>query len=161
MTISIIAAIAKNNVIGNNNRLPWHLPSDMRRFRKITMDKAIIMGQKTFESIGKPLAGRFNIILSKDPNLKIDKCMVVNSIEKALEKSKNFSEIMVCGGASVYKQFLPLANKMYLTLINAEFEGDAYFPDFSWQEWQEIERIDNFADEENSYDYTFLTLIRK
>jgi dihydrofolate reductase len=161
MTISIIAALAKNRVIGKNNKLPWNLPGDLKHFKKLTLGKPIIMGQKTFESIGRPLPGRTNIILSLDENFKPQGCIVAHSIEETLKTLKHEKEIMIAGGASVYKQFLPLVNKMYLTLIDANFEGDAYFPEFNWEDWEVIERIENQSDKENPYKYTFLTLQRK
>lgn len=161
MTISIIAALAKNRIIGKNNKLPWNLPADLKHFKKLTLGKPIIMGQKTFESIGRPLPGRANIILSLDENFKPQGCIVANSIEEVLKILEHEKEIMIAGGASIYKQFLPLANKMYLTLIDANFEGDTYFPEFNWEDWEVIERIENQSDKENPYKYTFLTLQRK
>lgn len=160
-TISIIVAMANNRVIGINNKLPWNLPSDLEHFKQLTLGKPVIMGQRTFESIGKPLARRINIILTLDKDYQPKKCIVVHSIEEALEKAKNFKEVMICGGVSIYKQFLPLADKIYLTLIEGDFEGDAYFPEFDWNDWKEIEHINNEPDRENPYKYTFLTLERK
>lgn len=161
MTISIIAAFGNNRVIGKNNKLPWNLPADLQHFKELTLGKPIIMGQRTFESIGKPLPGRINIVLSQDPNFNPPGCIVARSIQEALEAARPFEEVMICGGASVYKQFLPLADRMYLTLIDAEFEGDTFFPEFSWQDWQEKEKIENQPDKENPYKYTFITLERK
>jgi len=163
MIISIIVAIAENRVIGNKNALPWKLPADMEHFRKMTAEKPIIMGQKTFESIGKALPGRTNIVLTLDKSFKAAGCVVAYSIEEALEivREKRDEEVMVAGGVSVYKQFLPIADRMYLTLIEGDFEGDAFFPEFDWANWQEIERIENEPNKENPYKYTFLTLERK
>ena len=161
MPISIIAALAKNRVIGKDNKLPWNLPADLKHFKELTLGKPVIMGQKTFESIGKPLPGRTNIILTLDKNFKPQGCVVAHSIEEVLKKAADSNEVMICGGASVYKQFLPLAHKMYLTLIDADFEGDAYFPEFNWADWQEVERVENEPDKENSYKYIFITLKRK
>ena len=161
MTISIIAALSHNRVIGKNNKLPWNLPADLQRFKELTLGKPIIIGQRTFESIGKPLPERTNIVLSQDPNFNPPGCIVVRSIEEALKAVLSFREVMICGGASVYKQFLPLADKMYLTLIEGDFEGDAYFPEFDWADWQEIDRIENQPDQANPYKYIFLTLERK
>jgi len=160
-TISIIVAIGKNWVIGINNKLPWNLPADMEHFKQLTMGKSVIMGQKTFESIGKPLLGRTNIILTLDKNFAPSGCQIAYSIEGALEIAKDFKEVMICGGASIYRQFLPLADRMYLTLIEGDFKGDAYFPEFDWNDWEEIERIENKPDKNNHYQYTFLTLKRK
>lgn len=159
--ISIIVAIGNNWVIGCKNALPWDLPADMEHFKKLTMGKPVIMGQRTFESIGKVLPGRTNIILTQDKNFKADGCLIVYSIEEALEKAKSFPEVMICGGVSVYKQFLPLANRMYLTLIKGDFEGDAFFPEFDYNDWNEVERIKNEPDKDNPYKYSFVILERK
>lgn len=164
MTISIIAALGKNNVIGSNNSLPWNLPADMEHFKELTKNKPIIMGSKTFESIGRALPKRDNIVLTKDTKYKAPGCKLANSIEQALEfardgeMGKESGEIMICGGASIYKQFLPLADKMYLTYIEADFTGDTFFPEFDQTKWQEVEREDHKADEHNLYDYFFITL---
>lgn len=161
MIISIIAALGKNLVVGKNNALPWNLPADMEHFRQLTRGKPVIMGQKTFESIGKPLAGRINIVLTLDENFNPPNCTVVHSIEEAMSAAKSYPEAMICGGVSIYCQFLPLADRMYLTLIEGDFEGDAFFPEFNWNDWQETERIENEPDEANPYKYTFLTLENK
>lgn len=158
MTISIIAALAKNRVIGKDNKLPWNLPQDLAHFHKLTMGKPVIMGQKTFESIGKHLPGRKNIILTKDNNFQPADCVVVHSIGDALTVADEAAEAMVVGGASVYAQFLPLADRLYLTLIDADIEGDAYFPEFNWSDWKEVERTENLPDKDNPYKYTFITL---
>jgi dihydrofolate reductase len=159
--MSIIAAVGRNNVIGKGNKLPWNLPADLKHFKELTLGKPIIMGQRTFESIGKPLPGRTNIVLSLDENFKPPGCVIAHSIDEALRITEGAKEVMIAGGASVYKQFLPLANKMYLTLIDADFEGDAYFPEFNWEDWEVVEKIGNQPDEKNPYKYTFLTLQRK
>lgn len=156
--ISIIAAIGNNNVIGIKNSLPWYLPADLRYFKEMTLGKTIVMGLKTFESVGgKPLPGRKNIILSNDKNYKAPEgCIVARSIEELLKITHNDKEVMICGGASVYKQFLPIADRLYLTFIYHNFDGDVYFPDFDISQWKEIKRIDNKADEKNLYDYSFV-----
>lgn len=161
--ISIVVAMGKNRVIGANNALPWQLPKDMERFRQLTMGKPVIMGQKTFASLSKALPGRTNIVLTLDKKFQAPGCFMAHSIEEALQiaKEKNTKEAMIIGGASVYKQFLPLADKMYLTLIDAEFAGDAFFPEFDYDKWEEIERIENEPDKDNPYRYTFLSLKRK
>ncbi len=161
MIISIIVAIGKNRVIGINNSLPWNLPADLKHFRQITLGKPVIMGQKTFESLGRPLPDRINVILTLDENFQAQGCVIARSIQEALDKMKDAKEVMIIGGASIYKQFLPLADRMYLTLIEEDFEGDAYFPEFDWNDWGEIERIENKPDKDNPYQYTFLTLKRK
>ena len=149
--ISIIAAIGNNNVIGKDNKLPWNLPEDMEHFKKLTLGKPVIMGQRTFESIGMALPGRTNIILTQDKNFRAEGCIISYSIEEALEKAKSFPEVMICGGVSVYQQFLPLADRMYLTLIKGDYEGDAFFPEFDYNDWKEVER-------EEHDKYSFITL---
>jgi dihydrofolate reductase len=163
MIVSIIAAVADNGVIGLNNSLPWHLPADFKYFKEVTMGKSIVMGLKTFRSIGeKPLPGRKNIILNDDAGYKAPEgCFAVSSIKDLLEMEKDGKEIMICGGASVYKQFLPLAQRLYLTFVHHNFEGDTFFPDFDKNEWQEIKRINNKADEINKFDYSFVVYERR
>ena len=158
MIISIIAAVADNMIIGNNNSLPWSLPADLEYFKKNTLGKPVIMGAKTFESIGKVLPDRKNIILSFDKDYKVEGGVTVTSIEEALKEVGENEEVMIAGGASIYKQFLPLANKLYLTFIHHDFEGDTYFPEFDINQWKEVKRIDNKADEKNPYDYSFVIL---
>ena len=163
MIISIIVAMGNKRIIGIKNALPWNLPADMEHFRQKTLGKPVIIGQKTFESIGKPLPGRINIVLTLARDFRAPGCLVAYSIDEALnmaEKEKA-KEVMIIGGVSIYKQFLPLADKMYLTLIEGDFEGDAFFPEFDWQEWQEVERIENMPDKDNHYKYTFLTLNKR
>jgi len=161
MIISIIAAVADNMIIGDKNSLPWNLPADLEYFKKNTLGKPIIMGAKTFESIGKALPNRKNIILSYDKNYKAEGCLVVTSIEQALGEVGESEEVMIAGGASIYKQFLPLANRLYLTFIHHDFKGDAYFPKFDINKWKEIKRIDNKPDIKNIYPYSFVVLERK
>ncbi|MHA1471274.1 MAG: dihydrofolate reductase [Candidatus Asgardarchaeia archaeon] len=161
MIISIIVAIADNMIIGDKNSLPWDLPADMEYFKKNTLGKPIIMGAKTFESIGKSLSNRKNIILSYDKNYKADGCIIVTSIEQALEEVEENEEVMIAGGASVYRQFLPLADRLYLTFIHHNFKGDAYSPKFDINRWKEIKRIDNQPDGKNIYSYSFVVLERK
>ena len=161
MIISIIAALADNMVIGNKNSLPWKLSADMEYFKKTTLGKPIIMGAKTFESIGMALPNRKNIILSYNKDYKAKGCVIVTSIEKALEEVGEDEEVMIAGGASVYKQFLPLANKLYLTFIHHDFKGDAYFQEFDINQWKEIKRIDKKPDKKNLYSYSFVIFERK
>ncbi len=160
--ISMISAVAENRVIGNKNALPWHLPADFKYFKETTLGKTIVMGLNTFNSIGsKPLPGRKNVVLNNDPNyVPPEECFVARSIEEVLEMAKN-EEIMICGGASVYKQFLPYVDKLYLTFIHQNFEGDTYFPDFSKEDYNEIKRIDCQPDKKNPYSYSFVVLERK
>ena len=183
MIISIIAAISKNNVIGNKNAMPWYLPADFKYFKEKTLNKTIVLGLNTFKSIGeKPLPNRKHIILTNDPNLQLPEgCFLAKSIDEALEiaelcgtnaekcgqdkKLKNFSslneEVMICGGAIVYKQFLPLTDRMYLTFIHQDFEGDTFFPEFNKDDWQEVSRENHDPDPKNLYSYSFVVLERK
>lgn len=163
MIISLIAAVANNNVIGIKNSLPWKLPADLAYFKEQTLNKVCVMGQKTFESIGsKPLSGRRFIILSNDPGFKApENCQIADSIEKVLELAKDEPEIMISGGASVYRQFLPLAQRLYLTFICADFEGDIFFPEFNIFKWKEVSRIENKPDAQNLYSYSFVILDKK
>jgi len=163
MILSIISAVAENRVIGNKNSLPWHLPEDFKWFKENTMNKTIVMGLNTFNSIGgKPLPNRKNIILNNDPNYIVpENCFVAKSIPDLLEMVKDETEVMICGGAFVYKQILPLANKLYLTQVHASPEGDAFFPEFDLAEWKEIKRVEYPADEKNEYDCSFVILERK
>lgn len=161
MIISIIAAVADNMVIGKNNSLPWNLPADLEYFKKNTLGKPVIMGAKTFESIGKILPNRKNIILSFDKDYKVEGCIIATSIEDALKEAEGNEEVMIAGGASIYKQFLPLADRLYLTFIHHNFEGDTCFPEFDIGQWKEVKRIDNKADNENPYSYSFVILEKK
>ncbi len=159
MTLSLIWAMADNRVIGIENRLPWKLPADMKWFRQNTMGKPIIMGRLTFESFGaKPLPGRRNIIVSRNPAYTADGIEVYTSLEDALQSTQNNEETMIIGGMSLYKQALPLADRLYMTLIHANVEGDAWFPEFDLREWQETARNDFPADEKNPHAYSFITL---
>ena len=161
MKITIVAALGENRVIGLENKLPWKLKADMKRFVELTKGKPVIMGRKTFESIGKPLPNRLNIIITRDTGYEQEGCVVANSIEEALRAAAQNEEAMIIGGASVYRQFLPLADKMRLTLIHESFEGDALFPDFIESEWIKENAEHHQKDSENPYDYTFLTYRRK
>ena len=166
MTISIIAAASENNVIGKKNQLPWHLPSDMKYFRDTTMGHCVIMGRKNYDSTPekfRPLPGRTNIIVTRQNKFSAPGCMVVNSIEEALEevKKKNETEAFIIGGGEIFRQSMHLADKIYLTKVHAEIEGDVYFPEINNEEWK-VESAQRFkADEKNKYDYSFLILMRK
>lgn len=160
----MISAVAENLVIGNKNTIPWHLPADFKYFKETTIGKTIVMGLNTFNSIGgKPLPNRKHIILTNDLNYKIShpECVIAHSIEEVLELGKNEPELMICGGASVYKQFLPLSQKLYITEVHAKPEGDTFFPEIDKNEWKEVKRTDFKADEKNKYDYSFIILERK
>ena len=156
MIISLIAAMGKDRVIGKENSLIWKLPEDMKRFRELTTGKPVIMGRKTFESIGKPLPGRKNIILTRDKNYEAKGCIVAHSAEEALKAAKGSDEIMVAGGEQIFREFLPKADKMYLTFIDKNFEGDAYFPEYNKKEWKETKKEEH----ENGHKYYFADLER-
>ena len=160
MIISLIVAMGNGRVIGMENRLPWHLPADMKHFRSLTMGKPVLMGRKTFDSIGKPLQGRINIVVSLDPDFHPEGVTVARSIAAALAAGEEAEEIMVIGGASFYAQLLPQAQRLYVTEIHHDFPGDAYFPAWNPEEWREIERKDHGADSVNIHPYSFVTLER-
>jgi dihydrofolate reductase len=160
MQLSIIVAMDKNRVIGKNDTLPWHISADLKNFKKITMGKPIIMGRKTHESIGKPLPGRENIILTRDENYQAEGCTVLHSLEDIFEHCKEVDEIMITGGSEIYKHTLDQASRLYLTEVHTEVEGDTSFPEFDLGEWKEVSREDFKADEKNDFDYSFLILER-
>lgn len=146
----------ENRLIGSDNTLPWHLPADFAFFKKTTMGKPILMGRKTYESIGRPLPGRRNIIISRDPNYLIEGCDTTDSLDSAMALVSDQPEAMLIGGASLYQQFLHRANKLFITQIHAAFEGDAWFPEIDSGSWQESWREDHEADEKNAYAYSFI-----
>ncbi|MEK6730576.1 MAG: dihydrofolate reductase [Pseudomonadota bacterium] len=156
MNIIIVAAIAKNNVIGCKNRLPWYLPADLAHFKRLTLHKSIIMGRKTYESIGHPLPQRDNIIVTSNQNYQAPGCKILHSLQAAID-SADSEDIMVIGGKSLYAQALPITAKMYLTYIDADIEGDVTFPDFDKRQWQEVERIEHLADKKNIYSLAWVT----
>ena len=159
MRISAICAMSENHVIGKNNQLPWHLPADLAHFKKITWGKPILMGRKTYESIGRPLPGRCNVIITSNNDYQAAGCIIVHSIEQALEATKENDEIFIIGGALLYQKTLPLIQRLYVTLIHQHIEGDTFFPELKQEEWQEVERMDHDADS-NSFSYSFIVLDR-
>jgi dihydrofolate reductase len=158
MRLSAIVAMSENRVIGVQNRLPWHLPADLRHFKQITLGKPIIMGRKTFDSIGRPLPGRENIIITRDPHFQAQGCRVVHSIDEALAAVSHCEEVFIIGGAELFKQTMPCMQRLYLTIIHHEFAGDAFFENFDSKHWHEVEKISHAPDNDNSYAYTFITL---
>jgi dihydrofolate reductase len=160
MKIAIIVATDNNRLIGKDNDLPWKLSADLKYFKQVTMGKPLIMGRKTHESIGRPLPGRKNIIITRDQTFNADGCVVVNSIEAALAECSDAEEVMVMGGASLYEQFLPKADKLYLTKVDAELTGDTWFPEWQLTQWTELQREDHQADEKNEFDYSFIVYER-
>ncbi|MEM7361721.1 MAG: dihydrofolate reductase [Bacteroidota bacterium] len=165
MKKSIIVAMSKNRVIGINNQLPWDMPADMRYFKRMTIGCPIIMGRKTFESMGKkPLPGRNNIILMRTPPTSSPQgCDIACELKEAFEKAAKTGakEIFVIGGGRVYEQALPMVDTLYITEIDAHIQGDTYFPDFDRSQWQEVNREKHTADAQHNYDYAFVTYTRK
>jgi len=164
MILSLIAAVAENQVIGTQNKLPWDLPNDLKRFRDITSGKPMIMGRKTFDSIGRPLPNRENIIISRQPHLHIPGCIVVHSLEEALkhcEESLDAKEAFVIGGGGVFTDALPKADRIYLTRVHAVVDGDVFFPALDLNEWEEVERDEHQEDPQHLYAYTFLLYERR
>ncbi len=162
--ISIIVATAENGVIGKDNQLLWKLSADLKRFRILTTGHSVIMGRKTFESIGRPLPNRTNIVISRQKDLTLPEGVLkVNSLETAIETAKNYAgneEIFIIGGGNVYEQALKITDKIYLTEVKASIEGDAFFPALNIDEWKEIVRTFYQKDEKNEYDFDFIELVR-
>jgi len=159
MIISLIAALDKNNLIGSNNGMPWHLPADFKHFKKVTMGKPIIMGRKTFESIGKPLPGRLNIVISRS-DFSADGISSASSIDAALTQVSNVEEAVIIGGANIYQQIINKVDRMYLTHIDASCEGDAWFPEFNLADWKIENQFTHKADEKNNFDFSVITYNR-
>jgi dihydrofolate reductase len=161
MIISIIVAVAENNVIGNNNALIWHIPHDLKRFKAITMGHPVVMGRKTYESMGKPLPGRENIVISRQTGLSIQGCQIFPSLEKALSFLKDKEEIFIIGGGQIYEQALPLTNRIYLTRIHQSFAGDTYFPEIQMNKWEIIREETIPVTNEVPFSYSYIDLVRK
>lgn len=167
MRLSMAFAMAQNRVIGKDNALPWHLPKDLQYFKKITLGKPIIMGRKTFDSIGRPLPGRPNIVITRNTDWSHEGVQVVHSVDEAialgseLANQKDVEELMVIGGSQIYTELLNRADRLYMTQVHSEVEGDDYFPAFSLDEWQKYSEEHHSADESNPYDYSFLVLDRR
>jgi dihydrofolate reductase len=156
MTIlSMIVAHADNRVIGKNNDMPWHLPADLAYFKKATLGKPIIMGRKTYESIGRPLPGRKNIVITRDSKYQAQGIDVVHSVADALALVSDVEEVMVIGGGAIYQHCLPKAQRLYITHINADIEGDTYFPEYELKDWQIVVSDVKEADEKNEYQLRF------
>ena len=161
--LSIIVAVAKNNVIGKDNQLIWHLPEDLKRFKKLTTNHTIIMGRRTFESLGRVLPNRKHVILCNDMEMNIEdeNVEVLEDISMLKEYIESEEENFVIGGATIYKLLMPYANKLYITHINQEFEGDVYFPEINTNEWQVVEKVKGLKDDKNPFDYEYVTYIKK
>ncbi|MFC5271932.1 dihydrofolate reductase [Adhaeribacter terreus] len=157
--IALVVAMAENNVIGKNNQLIWHLPADLKHFKNLTSGHPIIMGRKTYESIGKPLPNRTNIVITRQEDYKPEGVLVAHSLSEGLMLAQQLdTNIFVIGGAEIYKQAMFLADTIYLTEVHHEFEGDTFFPEIDTLLWVETEREEHKADEKNPYDYAFVTL---
>ncbi len=153
--VTLIVAVADSGVIGRDNTLPWHLPADLQRFKRITMGKPILMGRKTFESIGKPLPGRENIVVTRDPNYRRDGIRVVHDAESALRAAADAPEVMVIGGAELFRALLPRAGRIHLTRVHGNIAGDVRWPALDERAWQVVEREVHPADERHAYAMTF------
>src|SRR5580704_7122845 len=159
--VSLIVAMAQNGVIGRDNTLPWRLPEDLRRVKAVPLGKTLLMGRKTFESIGRPLPGRANLVLTRDADWQADGVTVVHSVEEALAQAGSGSELVAIGGAEIYRLVLPFARRIYLTHVHADVPGDTYFPEFDPTQWADVECDPFPADEQHAYPMTFVTLERR
>lgn len=158
--ISLIVAVSANGVIGRGDELPWHLSDDLKRFKQLTLGKPIVMGRKTFESIGRALPGRQNIVLTRQSEFAANDCDVVSSIDAAIAASGDAGEIVVIGGSEIYKLFLPLAERIYMTRVHIDVDGEVRFPELDEELWQETERENHDADDLNEYEFTTSVLER-
>ena len=161
MLVSLICAVSRNGIIGRGNQLPWKLPNDLKRFKALTMGHPIIMVRKTFESIGKPLPGRDNVVVSRQPGYRAEGCHVVASLEEALKVCRAAGEAFVIGGASLYEEALPAAHRIYLTEVHQDIAGDVRMPLMDHAVWGEISRENHPADDTHPYAYSFVTLEKR
>lgn len=160
MKISMIVAMGENHAIGKDGGMPWHLPADLKHFKRVTMGKPIIMGRRTFESIGRALPGRRNLVITRSPDFAAEGVEVHETPEAALEAVRDVDEVMVIGGGKVYAELLPRADCLYITFIHADFEGDTFFPEIG-NEWREVSREDFTADERNPVAHSYVVLERR
>jgi len=160
MKLSIIVAVADNGVIGSGNQLPWRLPDDLKRFKALSMGKPIVMGRKTYDSIGKPLPGRLNIVVSRRGDLAIPGCTVVSSLAAGIAAAGDVAEIVIIGGADIYRQVLPRVQTIHLTRVHAPIPGDVYFPELAPDQWRELTTEHHPADERHAHAFTFTSLER-
>jgi dihydrofolate reductase len=158
--LSIIVAVSENNVVGRDNQLPWKLSADLKRLKMLTMKHHIIMGRKTWESLGKPLPGRTNVVITRDKNYRAEGAVVVHSLEEALKISASDDEAFIFGGGQIFRNAIHLVDKIYMTRVHTQAKGDAFFPELTEGEWKEISREDFKADEKNQFDYSFVDLVR-
>ena len=155
MTVSIIVAMAENSMIGRDGDLPWHISADLKRFKSLTMGHYIVMGRKTYESIGRLLPGRTTVIITRQENYQVEGAVVVNSLAEAQTAVARDSEWFIIGGGQIYEMMLPFAEKLYITRVHTEVEGDTRFPEVRWADWQLLTTEHHVADEKNNYDYSF------
>lgn len=165
MKVAFVVAVAKNNAIGVNNTLPWHLPEDLKFFKRVTMGKPVIMGRTTYDSIGKPLPGRPNIVVTRNRDYRADGTTVVHSLEEALQTAQKLMpegqhEATIIGGAQIFDEAFPRADRLYYTEVDAEPKADTFFPEFDRTQWREVSREDHAADERNAYPYSFVVMDR-
>ena len=161
MRLSIIVAMTRNRVIGKDNDMPWHLPAELRHFKHLTMGKPIVMGRRTFESIGRVLPGRKNIVITRDPQFSFRGVTVVHAFDAAIRAASGVEELMIIGGANLYRQTLDRVDRLYITLLDVELEGDTFFPEFNREHWVQTEKVRREADGNNEYAMDFLVLERK
>jgi dihydrofolate reductase len=161
MTLSLVVAASSNNVIGSDGGLPWHLPDDLRHFKRLTTGKPVIMGRRTFESIGRPLPDRRNIVMTRQTDYAAHGCEVVSSVSEALELVHGVDEVMIIGGGQVYRDFLPHADRIYLTRVRAEVEGDTHFPEIEQTNWQLLTSQHHAADERHAYAFDLMVFERR
>jgi dihydrofolate reductase len=159
--VSLLAAVAANGVIGRDNRLPWNLPDDLKRFKSLTVGKPILMGRKTFESIGKALPGRTNLVLTRSREWSSPGAVVVHSLDEALERAGDAADLVVVGGAEIYRVALPIAQQVYLTRVHAAVEGQTVFPTLKEEEWREVQREEHPADDRHAFAMSFCVLQRR
>ncbi len=160
MQLSLIAAMSTNRVIGRQNNLPWHLPADLKHFKTLTLNKPILMGRKTFDSLGNPLPNRQNVVITRQTDWQHPGTTVLHSLQETNTEFAHWTDVMVIGGGELFQQALPMAQRIYLTIIHMETDGDAFFPELDPWVWQEISREPHQADKKNAYDYTFLCFER-
>jgi dihydrofolate reductase len=161
MTISLVVAASKNNVIGRDGGLPWHLPDDLRHFKRLTTGKPVIMGRRTFESIGRPLPNRHNLVMTRDADYVAEGCDVVTSVSEALDAAAGAGEVMVIGGGQVYRDFLPRADRIYLTRVQADVDGDTRFPEIGEAEWLLVSTEHHAADDRHDYAFDLMVFERR
>jgi len=161
MSLSIVVAMDENHLIGKDNKLPWHLPADLAYFKKITTGKSIVMGRKTYDSIGRPLPNRRNIVISRNSKTLITGCEVITSIDEVLSITKDEDEVMIIGGASLCEQLLPQVSRLYITKIEGKFDGDVYFPEYDESDWRQVSCESHLPDTSNQHAHHFLVLERQ